>query len=327
MTLLVRDEEDIVETHLGYHLENGVDFVVATDHRSTDGTTDVLRRYEREGRLHLIREQSEEFRQAAWVTRMARLAATDFAADWVVNSDVDEFWWPREGTLREVLDAVPARFGVVHGSWRHFVLRPETADPFYERMTVRTRPIAEKGSPYVGALKAIHRADPDVVVGRGNHKALGRRLAPLREWLPLDVLHFPIRTREQLERKFRREEASLPPDIGMTRHQAAAVAAFDAEGVETVASSLLVDDEALARGLAAGALTEDVRLRDALRGGRTASGDAGWSIASDVELALEAAPFLTSDSTPRLLWRMDALEQRLESVERVAAPLRRGGRA
>ena len=38
MTLLVRDEEDIVEDHLIYHLNQGVDFVVATDNRSVDGT-------------------------------------------------------------------------------------------------------------------------------------------------------------------------------------------------------------------------------------------------------------------------------------------------
>lgn len=323
MTLLVRDEVDIVDSHLRFHLANGVDFVIATDHRSQDGTTDVLRQYEREGRLHLIQEESAEFRQRAWVTRMARLAATDFAADWVLNSDVDEFWWPREGGLRDVLQAVPPRFGIVHGLWRHFVMRPETRDPFYERMTIRTRPVRDPASPYVAALKALHRADPEVIVGRGNHKARGHRLVPLRDWVPIEVLHFPIRTQVQLERKFRREAESLPADIGLTRHQAAAVRAFGERGVEAVASGFLVDGEELANGLAAGVLVEDVRVRDALRGTAPPPGADPPTIEDDAAIAAEVAEAIPSHFPARLGARLDRLDRRLRSVERVATPVRR----
>ena len=37
MTLLVRDEADIVDAQIAYHLDAGVDLVVATDNRSEDG--------------------------------------------------------------------------------------------------------------------------------------------------------------------------------------------------------------------------------------------------------------------------------------------------
>ena len=109
---------------------------------------------------------------------MARLAATDFGADWVINSDVDEFWWPRDGSLREVLDSVPPRFGLVHGLWRHFVLRPEGDEPFYERMIVRRAPATDETSTYVPAFKVIHRADPNVVVGRGQPQGVRGQARP-----------------------------------------------------------------------------------------------------------------------------------------------------
>ena len=63
MTLLVRDEADVVDSHLAFHLNAGVDYVVATDHRSQDGTTEILDRYARDGRLHLIREEDVEYRK------------------------------------------------------------------------------------------------------------------------------------------------------------------------------------------------------------------------------------------------------------------------
>jgi hypothetical protein len=171
LTLLCRDSEDIVDAHLAFHLNAGVDFVIATDHRSVDGTTEILERHAREGHLHLIREESEEYRQSEWVTRMARLAATDYGADWIVNSDADEFWWPRATGLREVLTAIPARYGVVNGLWRTFPPRPDDGRFFAERMVYRLTPIApvnDPTTPWRPNAKVVHRADPNITVGVGN---------------------------------------------------------------------------------------------------------------------------------------------------------------
>ena len=93
-TLVVRDEADVVDAQIAYHLAAGVDVVVATDHQSEDGTTEILEEYERRGVLRLLREGGP-VREDVWRTDMARLAARELGADWVINTDADEFWLPR----------------------------------------------------------------------------------------------------------------------------------------------------------------------------------------------------------------------------------------
>ena len=77
MTLLVRDEEDIVEDHLVYHLNQGVDFVIATDNNSVDGTRDVLERFQRLGYVEVIDEPDDTYDQWRWVTKsVSRIRAS-----------------------------------------------------------------------------------------------------------------------------------------------------------------------------------------------------------------------------------------------------------
>ena len=268
MTLLVRDEADIVDAQIAFHLNVGVDFVIATDNRSEDGTTEILERYEREGVLHLIREDGDDLRQSEWVTRMARLAATDFGADWVLNSDGDEFWLPRAGSFREILGAVPERFGVVRGAWRNFVPRPEREPSFAERMTVRLCTTTYLDVPMATVLKSVHRATPDVRVGRGNHEAFGRGLFPLRGWYPIEILHFPIRSREQCRRKYVTQYVTLErnPDKGTPAPIVEGYNADRAGRFDEFYDPLVVGDDDLGRLLADGDLVVDTRLRDILRG-------------------------------------------------------------
>src|SRR5919197_4956414 len=159
MTLLVRDEEDIVRDTLDFHLAQGVDRVIVTDNGSEDGTVEALREYEERGAVEMLLEPSDDYSQGRWVTRMARLAARE-GADWVINSDADEFWWPRAGTLKEVLSAVPPRFGSVRGMWRNFVPRPASDGWFAERMTIRSQRPVDELHPLNTHFKTIHRASP-----------------------------------------------------------------------------------------------------------------------------------------------------------------------
>jgi hypothetical protein len=305
-TLVVRDEVDIVEAQVAYHLSSGVDFVLATDLDSHDGTTEILESYERKGLLRLFRE-SGDMRESVWRSRMARLAATEHGADWVINTDADEFWMPRRGTLKDVLAAVPERYGVVWAITRHFLPRPGDMESFAERMTVRlsaTAPLNDPTSPYRPHAKAAHRADPEIVVLFGSHDVV-TRLVPLRGWYPADVLHFPFRTREQYERKgVRRAHGDKP--LGQY------VKAYEASERGRVADffrSLTVDDVTLAEGRRAGSLVLDTRLRDALHGERALVSDGEETRAAAEGAALREANIV------RTCRRLDVLASRIRSIE------------
>jgi hypothetical protein len=74
MTLLCRDEEDIIGYNIAYHLAQGVDFVIVTDNASRDRTPRLLERFVQRGQLHLLRQPELTHQQGKWVSRMARMA-------------------------------------------------------------------------------------------------------------------------------------------------------------------------------------------------------------------------------------------------------------
>jgi hypothetical protein len=349
MTLLARDEADIIDAQIAFHLNAGVDFVVATDHASSDGTTEILRRWERDGYVRLIR-RAGDYREAEWRTQMARVAAAELDADWVFASDADEFWWPRGESLSDVLAAIPKRYGVVRAFWRVFVPRPDDGSFFAERMTARlttVAPINDPLSQWRPNAKVLHRGRADVTVTRGNHAVTGSDLVPLRGWYPIEVLHFPHRTKAQFERK----ASVYASTVGVRFHEAHRVA-HDAAAVgrsEEAYESLVVDDDELERGLAEGSLVRDERLRDALRtlAGRSpiptppggASAFAGGdgqrrlhfprpTVVDDAAYAVEAATLGEADVV-RVQRRLDELDARLATIERRSAIrlARRLGRA
>lgn len=51
MTLLVKNEEDILEENLCFHKAMGVDGFIITDNNSTDSTPDIIRKYKQKGGL------------------------------------------------------------------------------------------------------------------------------------------------------------------------------------------------------------------------------------------------------------------------------------
>lgn len=335
-TLLVRDEADIIDAHLAYHLNLGVDFVIATDHDSQDGTTEILETYARDGYVRRTPERGA-MREVEWRTRMARLAFVEHSADWVINADADQFWWPRGGDLRDILRAIPTRFGAIRAFDRVFIPRPDDGAHFAERMTHRMSAPAAINAPvstYRPLARVIHRGDPGVTVSLGNHAISGTQLAALQNWHPIEVLHFPWRSPAQMARKARHFV-----DAGSrhaTVYHSEAHRAVMEQRLQDHYASLALDDRSFEIGIAEGVIVMDTRLRDVLRilassaelreqGAEFSLPPAPASLfplrptpEDDAAYAAEAAAFRDADAV-RARRVVDRLEQRVGALERRTA--------
>jgi Glycosyl transferase family 2 len=285
MTLKVRDEEDVIDANLRLHRALGVDFFVVMDNGSVDRTPEILARYADAGLAHVLRDESGDLRAlgAEWYTRMGRLAATEFGADWVIHNDADEFWWPLAGTLKEALDGIPPQYGAVVAPRTEFVGRPDGPGSFAEHLVFREARSSLQP-------KVAHRADPNLVVmhrgahevaassagdlwhalrppGRAVHRSVRGegerngdediRLVWAPRW-PLRIFHFPVRSFEQFRR---RTEISLRHggfrDSGRFRRLRRL---YEEDRLEELYAELIWDDTAVAEALADGELVRDERI-------------------------------------------------------------------
>ena len=337
LSLRTRDNADVVDAHVAFHLSAGVDTIIATDHRSQDGTRAALERYEREGSLVLVRNDDESYAPGMWMNEVTRIATSELGADWVIHSDADEFWWPRGGDLKEVLAAVPGRYGVVRAFWRHFAPRPPGPEHFGERMTVR---LASRG-PWMGTehtfhphVKVIHRADPELELPPGSHD-VQTRMPLLRAWYPIELLHFPLRSYDQAYAKYAAWQPVLDRGFDVAGHVDSAVEALRADAFDRFYEGYVLDDDRVEEGLRGGWLSVDTRLRDALR---QRAGDARAPLAPTARLAsgtpLVFPPFdlaqaaghaddamSLADPIERVRERIDRFERRLDALRR-ASPRR-----
>ncbi len=209
--MVARDEADIIEAtvrHLLWH----ADEVIVMDHRSTDGTREIL-----EGLPVEVRSDDElGFWQEERTTALA-MEALRRGHEWVIPCDADELWHVRDAPGLRVADYLGQvrRATFVYGCLYDYV--PTAVDEVAEANPVRRLGWRKRNHT---CLKVACRLRADLKITMGNHDAevAGETVADYG----LDIRHYSYRAEGQFLRKVRvgldsySVEAGMPPgfDIG-----------------------------------------------------------------------------------------------------------------
>jgi hypothetical protein len=239
MTLLVKNEIDIIEANIRVHAALGVDSFVVMDHGSSDGTREALESLRGKYDLHIIDQQDPVYRQSEWMTQLAEHARDKLAADWVISNDADEFWLPRGGQNLKQLLAFKGtyltcrRYNMVldhdalQEGYRFYDAGTRVDNPiFYGNDDLNREPVAIVLSK-IGP-KVIANPHGLLKIKGGNHRA--KHAAKLLEYHkpydrigkfePIAVYHYPLRGYKQFEGNVlhRKTLLAMDPAVRMGNH-------------------------------------------------------------------------------------------------------------
>ena len=192
LLMLVRDELDIIEQNILFHLRMGIEHFVVTDNGSVDGTRDILSDFQRRlGKSIVVIDDAEPaHRQSIRVDRMIQIAKQEFRPRWIISSDADEFWYPISGRYDTEMDG---KNNVLYCHWHNFLPRPRT--PWQEFTDIGEMPGYHAKMSKVFCLARGLRGMYD-----GNHESRSiPRLTSRSD--NIRVYHYPVRSYEQFERK------------------------------------------------------------------------------------------------------------------------------
>lgn len=174
MTLLVKNEEDLLEGNLLFHKSMGVDGFIITDNNSSDRTPEIIQKYKKKGWiLDVIVEKATNYEQKKWVDRMVWKAKSEYKADWIINADADELWYAPSGNLKTELASTSANVLMCEMK----CVYPQEDKPFWQwDRTVEAVTDPERYNLSRYSLfgrqnkKVIHRATGYLQISMGNHK-------------------------------------------------------------------------------------------------------------------------------------------------------------
>jgi len=232
MTILVKNEADIIEKNIRFHAAQGVDSFVVMDNDSTDGTSDILHELSKKYEITVVNEKGV-YSQAKWMTRLTHIARKKYNPTWLIPNDADEFWIPKGSSIKESLPKV----GAVLTVNRYNRLLYENLNTVFESEYKITSPILyDRDTQLYGEniCMQLVKISPKVIIKPkgllwirgGNHKALHlqnfrdyfRKYEKIKRFKDIEVNHFPIRSYEQFKNNIENRVKLLEKKATMGPH-------------------------------------------------------------------------------------------------------------
>ncbi len=227
MTLVVRDEDDIIEQNIRFHAAMGVDGFIVTSHNSVDNTNAILEKLKRENIVkEIIYKDTPDHKHRFWVNDMVKIARDKYHADWVINADADEFFYSRSLNLKKGIAESEGANMIWLDSLFYFPYGND--EDFLKSSYFVTKPFLNFEAEQLGisdnpryqhlvnfpCMKSLHKTKGFISVRDGNHstKMRNRIKSPS---VDIRLYHYYIRGYKGYEEKVKRWEKScayLPLD-------------------------------------------------------------------------------------------------------------------
>ena len=243
MSIIVKNESDIIADNIKFHAHHGVDHFVVMDNGSNDGTYEILKSLTQDYDIHLCVKEDQTYEFRRWRMETFEMASQHFSyPDLVISCDGDEFWMPKNGkqSLKECLDFesrinTAKRYNMVHGEDFDF-----ESKRYYETPLKVQCPILYDRSEQISndcAAILLTKIGPKVAVNPygllsingGSHRA--KHLGHMKKDVvqpDINVYHYPIRSYQQFEKNIiHRKELLKRKDIKMGDHYRRWVRLYD----------------------------------------------------------------------------------------------------
>lgn len=206
LLVLPSDQGDILKDYIEWHLDLGVDLILAEDVGSSDNTHEILEFFSNTARVQWSLAPEKNRSKYRPEETLAKMAINEHGADWIIMNDVDEFLSPQGEDLRALLqNAIADNITAISVSCFNMIGPvPESGTRATETHTLRIdRPLDLSTEqllsgdipPYIFLRhppKTIARASAFAGYGPGMH-TVATASGQHGEFPELRFLHYPIR--------------------------------------------------------------------------------------------------------------------------------------